>query len=241
MDEEIDLNASINHLLNTDSVDPRIFQNSCVGPRPVFREISNLESSHAIEENAHEKITLWASDLTELPSITQESIHKYMVVGNSFDDTPKGAIKHKIMGYQLFKENYVKKVRVKPRVMVERLSFLVKCSVVASMKKTNYTVYVHLCQISGDIFYAKCNCKLGAGGCCKHVAAVLYQLVDYRQLNVQSVPEDKTCTDLLQQWHVPGEGGNVEPIKFLALTFEKADLNKDLNKSRIASVPSCYW
>lgn len=66
--------------------------------------------------------------------------------------------------------------------MVERLCFIVKCFVAASMKKDKYTVYVHLCQNTGDIFYAKCSCKAGSGGCCKHVAAVLYHLVEFRTL-----------------------------------------------------------
>ena len=42
----------------------------------------------------------------------------------------------------------------------------------ASMKKCRYVVYIHLCQTIGNIQYAKCSCKAGAGGLCKHVAAV---------------------------------------------------------------------
>ena len=49
-----------------------------------------------------------------------------------------------------------------------------------------------------------------------HVTATLYQIVEYKQLNLKSVPTDKTCTDILQTWHIPGE-----------LTFLKADLKKD--------------
>ena len=110
--------------------------------------------------------------------------------------------------------------------------FLVNCNVVASMKKDRYEVYIHLCQKSGEVFYAKCSCKAGAGGCCKHVAATLYQLVDYKELNAKTVPDDKTCTDILQQWHVPGEAPNLEAVLFSNLTFEKADLDKDKNKTR---------
>ena len=35
-------------------------------------------------------------------------------------------------------------------------------------------IYIHLCQELGDVLYGKYgkyNCKAGAGGCCKHVAA----------------------------------------------------------------------
>ena len=86
--------------------------------------------------------------------------------------------------------------------------------------------------MTGEVLYAKCTCKAGAGGCCKHVAAVLYQLVDFKELDLKSIPDDKTCTDLLQKWHVPGEKQNTEPILFSELTFEKADFNKDKNNSR---------
>ena len=43
-------------------------------------------------------------------------LYRYLVVENGPDNRPRGATKHKILGYQLFKENYVKKVRVKPNV-----------------------------------------------------------------------------------------------------------------------------
>lgn len=80
--------------------------------------------------------------------------------------------------------------------------------------------------------------KAGAGGCCKHVAAAFYQLIDYKELAVKSVPSDKTCTDILQKWHVPGEKANDEAILFSNLIFEKADAEKDKNCSRKRPVVS---
>ena len=53
----------------------------------------------------------------------------------SVDNRSRAAIKHKILGYRLFRENFVKKVRVKSNVMTNRLIFIVKCQVSASMKK----------------------------------------------------------------------------------------------------------
>ena len=49
---------------------------------------------------------------------------------------------------------------------------------------------------------ASCSCKAGLGGCCKHVAALLFQLLDFIQLEATEVSDDLTCTQLLQQWHV---------------------------------------
>ncbi len=68
------------------------------------------------------------------------------------------------------------------------------CHVFAEMGKKQYIAYVHLDQSSGDVVYAKCCCPAGAGGCCKHVAATLFQLLDYVELGLSDIPDDKTCT-----------------------------------------------
>jgi len=209
--EEINTDSDLDALLFSQDLSPSFFQSSSVGPKPLYREILSEESSFEKEEEVQNSIADWTTNLVNLPGITQERIHICLVVGKSFDNQPRGALKHKINGYQLFKDGYVKKLRVKDNVLAEKLSFIVKCNVTASMKADRYIVYVHLCQTTGDILYGKCSCKAGLGGCCKHVAAVLYQLVEFRQLNLEKVPDDKTCTDILQQWHVPGEGKNVTP------------------------------
>ena len=48
---------------------------------------------------------------------------------------------------------------------------------------------------------AQCDCKAGTGGRCRHVAALLYNIVDYVGLGLAIIPEDKTCTDTPQQWN----------------------------------------
>ena len=52
----------------------------------------------------------------------------------------------------------------------------------------------------------------------KHVGAALHQLVEYRQLDIKVAPDDKTCTDILQKWHVPGEGQNQEQTRSIDFT-----------------------
>ena len=91
------------------------------------------------------------------------------------------------------------------------------------MKNICYEVYVHLCQDTGKVLYGKCSCKAGACGRCKHCAALLYQLCEYIQLDLKCVPDDKTCTDILQKWHVPSESGNNGAILFSEQTFINAD------------------
>ena len=218
--------------LNTD-LGSSFFQSSCKEPRPVFRELTDEELLEDNEERINSGITSWSRDISLLPPISHKLLNEYMIDGTiDIDKRARGADKHKVIGYQLFKEGYVKKIRVKPNVNAEHILFIVKCFVAAAMKKDKYDVYVYLSQATGEILYGKCSCKAGAGGCCKHVSAVLYQLVEYRELELKSVPDDKTCTDILQQWHIPGETSNNEAILFSNLTFEKANFEKDKNKSR---------
>ena len=199
-----------------------------------MREIQVSEFSKDEKENLHKDISTWTTELRHLPTISHKQIHKYFVSYKDEDRLERGATKHKIAGYQLFKEGYVKGMKVKPNVDANIQIFIVKCFDVASMKKFRYQTYIHLCQKSGAVCYAKCNCKAGAGGCCKHVAAVLYQLVEYTQLCLSSIPTDKTCTDVLQIWHVPGEAANDQPTLFSTLRFVKENLRKDTTVTRDA-------
>ena len=112
------------------------------------------------------------------------------------------------------------------------MCFLVKCSVAVSMKKNLHDVYAHLCQDTGEVSYGKCSCKTGVCGRWKHCAALLYQLCEYIQLDLKCVPDDKTCTDILQKWHKPTESGNTGAILISELTFIKADQQKEENNSR---------
>jgi hypothetical protein len=106
-------------------------------------------------------------------------------------------------GCGLWKVGYVKSTFVKPNVQVSKLLFLVKAQVGASMKSVSYPVYVHLNQVDGEVEYAKCSCMAGQGGCCKHVAALLYTILDFVNLNLKHIPMELTCTQLTQRWSVP--------------------------------------
>ena len=60
-----------------------------------------------------------------------------------------------------------------------------------SFKTTGtYSTVVALSKISGYVHGA--NCKAGAGGCCKHVTALLYSILDSVELGLAIIPEDKT-------------------------------------------------
>ena len=96
------------------------------------------------------------------------------------------------------------------------------------MKSVSYPVYVHLNQVDGEVEYAKCSCKAGQGGCCKHVAALLYTILDFVNLNLKHIPMELTCTQLPQRWSVPSGSSKTldKAAKFEEMLFEKADVNK---------------
>ena len=140
-----------------------------------------------------------------MPKFTHEKLEEHLVSSESaIDNRPKGASRHKKLGYQLFKCGYVSAVLVKSNIqMGEHCNFVERGKVNAQMKKEDYTVYVHLNSQSGNVVHASCECPAGKGGCCKYIAALLFQLLDYRELELTEVPVQLLRTEKLQSWNVP--------------------------------------
>ena len=145
------------------------------------------------EENqtpTHVECSKWTKDLKFLPKFTQQLLEKHLINNISTNDMATGAHKHKKLGYRLFKDKYVSQVQVKPNVKTAHgVKFLVKAAVHASMRKQSYVVYVHLNQLNGEVVHANCACVAGKCGCCKRVAALLYQIYDFIQLELSEVPD----------------------------------------------------
>ena len=156
--------------------------------------------------------------------------------------TAPKAFRNKKHGYGLWKEGYVRCVLVKPNIKASQTLFLVKAKVHASMKSGQYNVYVHLDQCDGEVLFAKCTCKAGQGGCCKHVAALLYTIVDFINMDVKEVPMDLTCTQTGQKWHVPSSTNSqtVKAFKFKDLVFEKADESKKRKRPLVTGNRDAY-
>ena len=172
----------------------------------------------------------WTKSLEKLPSFTHGKLENKLVKNAHTmpDNLAPKAHRNIKRGYVLWKEGYVKNMFVKPDVGASEIRFLVKARVSASMKSVSYQVYTHLCQMTGEVLYAKCCCKAGQGGCCKHVAAFLYTILDFSNLSLTTVPVELTCTQLPQKWNVPsGSSKTLEKaVKFEELLFEQADVNK---------------
>ena len=105
-----------------------------------------------------------------------------------------------------------------------------------SFKTTgSYSTVVALSKISGYVLGAQCNCKARAGGCCKHVAELLYNILDYVQLGFAIIPKKKTCTDTSQQWNRPRNSPGEGPIMFSEIQFVQHSYGKC--KAEVAAAP----
>ena len=187
-----------------------------------------MEDNHCTSTDADQcieqiEMKRWTKDLRSLPKFSHALLRQHLGVEGEND-----ASRHKKLGYRSFKDRYVNSVEVKADVLKgSETHFLVKACVSASKKKQIYIVYVHLNQNTGEVTHGSCTCKAGKGGCCKHVAAVLFQILDYIELELTEVPDDLTCTQVLQQWHVPRGDEVDKPVLYEDMTFEKACYEKD--------------
>ena len=77
-------------------------------------------------------------------------------------------------------------------------------------------------------------CKTGKGGQCKHIVALLFQIIEYKQIDLTDIPDDLTCTQVLQQWHVPRKDECDEAVLYEDIKFVKTshDKNTGSNKKR---------
>ena len=186
----------------------------------------------------------WVKSLEFLPKVTSEQIDEKLIGGSTLPKriSAPQAFRNKRLGYRLWKEGFVRSISVRPNVKGQCLLFLVKSRVHASMKNTFYNVYAHLNQTSGDVKYAKCNCKAGQGGCCKHVAALLFTLLDFVNLDAKVVPNDLTCTQVSQKWHVPASANMTLPkaVRFEDLEFEKAEVHKKRKRPVVTGVRESF-
>ena len=165
----------------------------------------------------------WTIELSKMLRVIEDSPNKKLIEASETmpDKVAPKAYTNKMQGYKLWKEGYISGVRVKPGITAGLVTLcLANASVSASMKSVKYTVYCHINQDTAEVLYAKCNCKAGQGGCCKHIAALLYALLDFSNLGLLYVPEDVTCTQVLQKWSISSKKltGNVA-VKFSDLEF----------------------
>ena len=157
------------------------------------------------------------------------------------DNVVPNAYRNVKKAYGLWR-GYVNRILIKPNVQTTTTLCLAKARVSASMKNIQYDVYVHLCQQTGEVQYAQCSCMAGQSGCCKHVAALLYSLMDCVNLGLQNVPKELTCTQVAQKWSVPSNSNKTlkTAVKFDDLLFEKAEVNKQCKRKKPRDITNNY-
>ena len=214
------------------------FKSSCTGtgssqPVTVERPSSEVQLNLLRPCENKDYSEGWTKSLKFFPGVTSNIVDDKLVkdVCIMKGDSSVGTVttqRNKKLGYRLWKEGYVKNVLVKPNVKQDITKYLVKTRVHASMKNIFYDVYVHLEQVTGKIVFSKCHCKAGQCGCCKHVAALLFTLLDYTNMELKSVPSTLTCTQVAQKWHQHSSANMAlnHAVKFNDLIFEKAEAGK---------------
>ena len=64
-------------------------------------------------------------------------------------------------------------------------------------------------------------------GCCRHIAALLYNLVDYYNTELLEVHPDRSCTQTGQKWSLPsGAKQTSKALIFDEMYFTKFDESK---------------
>ena len=81
-------------------------------------------------------------------------------------------------------------------------------------------VYVFMCTC----MHSNVACRLGEA--CSHVAALLFYLEDCVQRRDKLLPDNSTCTDKLQQWHIPPKRA-INPAPVSDIEFRKAEYGKE--------------
>jgi len=169
----------------------------------------------------------WVTNIEQLPKFCYDHLFAHLIsnsrtvaLNQKSAATKKyqaGAMKHQEAGYRLFKDDHVKRVKFHPGS--DNKCFI--CALVqASFKSsTNYSVSVCMNRLNGSVVGARCKCKAGAGGCCKHVAALLCCVLDYSDCELTEIPEHKTCTEKPQQWNVAKHTSNGNPVLFSEILF----------------------
>ncbi|CAB4033694.1 ATP-dependent DNA helicase PIF1 [Paramuricea clavata] len=165
----------------------------------------------------HSETKGWTKLLQDIPPFIHQKLENKMVNNSrTMPDTvaPK-ARRNMKKGYGLWKEGYVNNVQDKANIQYQK---------------------------SGEVEYAKCTCKAGQGGCCKHVAALLYTLLDFINLSLSMIPENLTCTQVAQKWSIPSGCRKTlnKAVKFDELLFRKAQYNKINTKIHSSTIREKY-
>ena len=166
----------------------------------------------------------WTQNFSKIPELTFGDLHNYLVGKDDYspEDLRSFMIKS-LLGFKLFRDGHVVDLNYCP-VEGKSFSFFqfkVKPTERAKTEdgQTTYNGFVIL-NSSGEVHSAFCPCKGGSDGCCRHVAAVLFDLQSTLSNNLMS-----TCTSGNCEWKRRC-GNNDYAIPFRDLKIVKAEFGK---------------
>lgn len=143
-----------------------------------------------------------------------------------------GAKKHWASGYNMFKADKVHGVLIHPG----EKSVIIKAGVEASFTLSRtYSAHVEI-EHDGSVKTGHCDCKAGRGGVCKHVAALLWFLLDVVRAGHLYLPDSASCTERPRGW---GPGKRVKrgaTGSFSDLRFQKHSPGKAAKPARKPAV-----
>ena len=173
----------------------------------------------------------YTTRIVDAPIIDDSDIYQYFLI--RCDNSEATAEKHKNAGWNFYRSQKVKKVELNfvPSMNVMLVRGKVEKSfdrgVITGKSKTTYDSYVITEKHSGTILGGRCECKAG-NGYCKHIAAMLFMLLDYQRCGKEFLPDEKSKTEQRQQWHQPKVQGSA-CIKFSQLDFAAYNFDKDMS------------
>lgn len=172
----------------------------------------------------------YSNCLDNIPQIEDSDIYHYFLV--KCDNMSSTARKHRDNGYVFFKSGKV--VSSEFKCDIDDNTLIIRGDVEASFDrgtvtgqcKKKYPVHVVCDKFSGCVLGARCLCKAGLGGYCKHVASILFQVMDSQRRGLRFTPLMPSKTARLQTWHKPSVQGQA-CIKFSDLNLESFDYERD--------------
>lgn len=167
-------------------------------------------------------LSAWTHNFSKIPEFTFGDLYNYLVGKEDYSPENLRSFKS-LLGFRLFRDGHVVDLKYCP---VEGKSFCffqfkVKPTERAKTEdgQTTYNGFVIL-NSSGEVHSAFCPCKGGSDGCCRHVAAVLFDLQSTVSNNLMS-----TCTSGKCEWKRRC-GNNEYAIPFQYLKIVKAEFGK---------------
>lgn len=162
----------------------------------------------------------WTKQLKKIPNFKENSLLKYKYVNEVAN------IKLHLLGYRMYKAEKVRNTFVH----YGTTSIIVKAEVEAAMKKrVVYETTTSMCD-KGLITRGGCSCAAGLGGRCKHVFALLWQLLDYVREECMFIKDMIPSTSKKRTWGT-GSHKNVISEPLHKIHFIKPDPNKKVKKT----------